>query len=81
MVWGTWSSALLGFVYLIALALCATDIDVLMANPLGQPIGTLTANILGEKAGVALLAINFFAQFGCGVAFVSLLCSSYSLPE
>ena len=81
MVWGTWSSALLGFVYLIALALCATDIDILMANPLGQPIGTLTANILGEKAGVALLAINFFAQFGCGVAFVSLLCSSYSLPE
>ncbi|KIP04158.1 hypothetical protein PHLGIDRAFT_120946 [Phlebiopsis gigantea 11061_1 CR5-6] len=69
MVWGTWSSALLGFVYLISLSLCATDIDALMANPLGQPIGTLTANILGEKAGVALLAINFFAQFGCGVAF------------
>ena len=48
-----------------------TDIDALMSNPLGQPIGTLTANILGEKAGVALLAINFFSQFGCGVAFVS----------
>ena len=71
MVWSTWSSAALGFIYLIALALCSTDIDALMANPLGQPIGTLTANILGTKAGVGLLAINFFAQFGCGVAFVS----------
>ena len=71
MIWSTWSSAGLGFVYLISLALCATDIDALMANPLGQPIGTLTANILGEKAGVALLAINFISQFGCGVAFVS----------
>ncbi|KAI0338005.1 amino acid transporter [Trametopsis cervina] len=69
MVWSTWSSTALGFVYLISLALCATDIDSLMANPLGQPIGTLTQNILGDRAGVALLAINFFAQFGCGVAF------------
>ncbi|EKM57619.1 uncharacterized protein PHACADRAFT_251336 [Phanerochaete carnosa HHB-10118-sp] len=69
MVWSTWSSAGLGFIYLISLALCSTDIDALMANPLGQPIGTLTANVLGEKAGVALLAINFFSQFGCGVAF------------
>lgn len=70
MVWSTWSSTALGFVYLVALALCATNIDDLMSNPLGQPIGTLTANILGEKAGIALLAINFFSQFGCGVAFV-----------
>ncbi|PSR80619.1 hypothetical protein PHLCEN_2v6688 [Hermanssonia centrifuga] len=69
MIWSTWSSAALGFVYLISLALCSTDIDSLVANPLGQPIGTLTANILGEKAGATLLAINFFAQFGCGVAF------------
>ncbi|KAI0701071.1 amino acid transporter [Cytidiella melzeri] len=69
MVWSTWSSGILGFVYLISLALCATDIDSLIANPLGQPIGTLTGQILGNKAGVALLVINFFAQFGCGVAF------------
>ena len=41
-----------------------------VVNPLGQPIGTLTANIVGTKGGIALLAINFFAQFGCGVAFV-----------
>lgn len=71
MIYSTWSSAGLGFVYLISLALCSTDIDALVANPLGQPIGTLTANILGERAGAALLAINFIAQFGCGVAFVS----------
>ena len=50
-----------------------------LANPLGQPIGTLTANVLGTKAGVALLAINFFSQFGCGVAFVRLL-SLFALP-
>lgn len=78
MVWSTWSSAALGFIYLISLALCSTDVDALMANPLGQPIGTLTANILGTKAGVGLLAINFFAQFGCGVAFVSALRSHYN---
>ena len=78
MIWGTWSSAALGFVYLISLALCSTDIDSLMANPLGQPIGTLTANILGEQAGAALLAINFIAQFGCGVAFVSILMCTVS---
>ena len=71
MIWSTWSSTALGFVYLISLALCATDIDSLMADPLGQPIGTLTANVLGLKAGTALLAISFFSQFGCGVAFVS----------
>jgi amino acid transporter len=71
MVWSTWSSTGLGFIYLVSLALCSTDIDALMSNPLGQPIGTLTANILGTKAGVALLAINFVSQFGCGVAFVS----------
>ena len=71
MIWSTWSSAALGFVYLISLSLCATDIDSLVADPLGQPIGTLTASILGEQAGAALLAINFLAQFGCGVAFVS----------
>ena len=70
MVWSTWSSTFLGFVYLISLALCATDIDSLMANPLGQPIGTLTQQVLGTKAGIALLAINFFSQFACGVAFV-----------
>jgi amino acid transporter len=71
MVWSTWSSTALGFIYLISLALCATDIDSLMANPLGQPIGTLTQQVLGTRAAVALLAINFFSQFACGVAFVS----------
>lgn len=76
MVWSTWSSTFLGFVYLVSLALCATDIDSLMANPLGQPIGTLTEQILGTKAGIALLAINFFSQFACGVAFVSLITSA-----
>ncbi|KAF7795625.1 hypothetical protein EIP86_006790 [Pleurotus ostreatoroseus] len=70
MVWSTWSSTALGFVYLIALALCATDIDALMANPLGQPISTLTANVLGLRAGIALSAISFVSQFGCGVAFI-----------
>lgn len=71
MIWSTWSSVFLGFVYLISLALCATDIDSLMADPLGQPIGTLMADVLGTKGGIALMAINAFTQFACGVAFVS----------
>ena len=73
MIWSTWSSTALGFVYLISLALCSTDIDSLLADPLGQPIGILTANVLGLKAGIVLLAISFISQFGCGVAFVSLV--------
>ena len=82
MIWSTWTSTALGFVYLISLALCSTDIDALMANPLGQPIGTLTANVLGLKAGIALLAISFVSQFGCGVAFVSAERSSQrSIPK
>lgn len=76
-IWSTWSSTALGFVYLISLALCATDIDSLMANPLGQPIGTLTADVLGLKAGIVMLAISFVSQFGCGVAFVSALATTY----
>ena len=77
-----WDLVTIGALYLVALALCATDIDALVANPLGQPIGTLTANVLGTKAGIALLAINFFSQFGCGVAFVrSSLSPSLLAPE
>jgi amino acid transporter len=70
MMWSTWSNLLLGFVYLISLALCATDVDTLMANPLGQPIGTLMTQVLGTKGGIALMTINAFTQFACGVAFV-----------
>lgn len=71
MIWSTWTAGALGFAYLVSLALCATDIDALMANPLGQPIGTLLTDVLGQKAGIALLSLNIIAQFGCGVAFVS----------
>ena len=74
MIWSTWTSTFLGFVYLVSLSLCATDIDSLIADPLGQPIGTLTANVLGVKPGIVLLTISFISQFGCGVAFVSSRC-------
>jgi amino acid transporter len=73
MVWGTWSSAFFGFVFLISLALCATDVDALMNDELQQPLGTLFANVLGVRAGVAMLAISFACQFACGVAFVRTL--------
>lgn len=71
MIYSTWSSTFLGLVYLISLALCATDIDSLTSDSLGQPIGTLMGQVLGVKAGVALLAINFVCQMACGIAFVS----------
>jgi amino acid transporter len=72
MIWSTWSSTVLGFIYLISLALCATNIDDLIMNDnLGQPLGSLFAQVLGVNAAVALLAINFVCQFACGVAFVS----------
>lgn len=70
MIWATWSSAAMGWVYLISLALCSIDIDSLMLDPLGQPIGTLLNQVLGTKAAVGFLVIHFIAQFACGVAFV-----------
>lgn len=70
-IWSTWANIALGFLYLVSLALCATDINSLLSNPLGQPIGVLTANVLGARAAVVLLTINIIAQLGCGVAFVS----------
>lgn len=72
MIWSTWSSGILGFIYLIVLALCSVDIDRYMEDPLGQPLGVLFGDVLGVKAGVALLAISFLCQFACGVAFVCL---------
>ncbi|TBU31322.1 amino acid transporter [Dichomitus squalens] len=69
MVWATWSGVFLGFIYLISLALCAVDIDTLMADELGQPLGVLFAQVLGTKAGIAFMAINAFCQMACGIAF------------
>ncbi|KZV97072.1 amino acid transporter [Exidia glandulosa HHB12029] len=69
MVWSTWSSGILGFIYLIALALCATDVEGLVNDDVDQPLGVLFNAVLGQRAGVALLAINFLCQFACGVAF------------
>ncbi|KAM5537391.1 hypothetical protein V8D89_008910 [Ganoderma adspersum] len=69
MVWATWTGTFLGFVYLISLALCSVDIDALMSDDLGQPLGTLFAQILGTKAGIAFMIINAFCQMACGVAF------------
>jgi amino acid transporter len=71
MIWSTWSSTVLGFIYLISLALCATNIDDLINDNLDQPLGSLFAQVLGVNTAVALLAINFVCQFACGVAFVS----------
>ena len=70
-IWSSWSSVVLGSTYLISLALCATDIDSLTGNALGQPIGVLVGQVLGVTGGVVLLAINVFCQMACGVAFVS----------
>jgi len=73
MIWSSWSSGILGFIYLISLALCTTDIDSLTGDPLGQPIGVLIGQVLGVTGGVVLLSINVVCQMACGVAFVSRL--------
>ena len=70
-IWSSWSCVVLGSIYLISLALCATDIDSLMGNAMGQPIGVLIGQVLGVTGGVVLLAIIVFCQMACGVAFVS----------
>ena len=71
LIFSTWATGILGFMYLLSLAFCATDIDALMANPLGQSVGILITNILGRRAGIALLSLNVVVQIGCGVAIVS----------
>jgi amino acid transporter len=81
MIWSTWASLLLGFFYLVSLSLCATDIDGLLADPLGQPLGALIGQALGPSAGVVLLAINFVCNTACGVAFVSIFPSKYSQSQ
>ena len=70
MVWSSWSSVVLGLVYLVSLALCTTDIDALTGDALGQPVGALLGQVLGVNGGLALLAVNVFCQMACGVAFV-----------
>ena len=70
MIWSTWSSVFLGFIYLISLAICTTDIDSLMWDPLGQPIGTLLGQVVGVTGGVVLLSVTFVCQVAGGVAFV-----------
>ncbi|KAH7103349.1 amino acid transporter [Auriculariales sp. MPI-PUGE-AT-0066] len=69
MIWSSWSSGFLGFIYLISLSLCAVDVESLMGDDVDQPLGTLFVTVLGNRAGITLLAINFFCQFACGVAF------------
>jgi len=69
MIWATWTSTFLGFFYLISLALCSVDIDEYINDSLDQPLGALFRDVLGVRAGVALLSINFVCQFACGVAF------------
>ncbi len=59
MVWSTWSSVGVGFVYLISLAVCANNIHSLVANP----SRSFDRRCFGLKK----------SWFGCGVAFVSVI--------
>ena len=70
MIWGSRSSVVLGFIYLISLAYCMMGIDSLMGNAPGQPIGAIVGQVLGFTKGVVLLAINVIYQMACVVAFV-----------
>jgi len=73
MVWSSWSSGFPGSIYLIRLALRTTDIDSLMGDALGQPIGVLMGQVLGVTGSVVLLSTHFVCQMACGVALVSRL--------
>ena len=66
MIWSSRSSGFLGFIDLISLALCTTDIDSLTKNALREPIGVLIGQVLGVAGGVVLLSVNFVCQVACG---------------
>ena len=63
MIWSSWSSVFLGFIYLISLANCTTDIDPLMGNAPRQPIGAVFGRVLGVTQGVVLLAVSLIAKW------------------
>lgn len=42
------------------------DITYVVAGPYGQPFGSLCLQVLGEKAGLAMFALNIVAQFFVG---------------
>ncbi|KAK5115338.1 hypothetical protein LTR62_001538 [Meristemomyces frigidus] len=62
----------LGLPVIIVIAYFVTDIEAVVASSLGQPMGALCLQILGQKAGLAMFAISIVAQYcvelGCIVA-------------
>ena len=62
----------LGFAIILVIAYTVKDITNVVAGPYGQPMGSLCLQVLGQKAGLAMFALNIIAQFfvgqGCTVA-------------
>jgi amino acid transporter len=62
----------LGFAIILVIAYTVKDITEVVAGPYGQPMGSLCLQVLGQKAGLAVFALNMIAQFfvgqGCTVA-------------
>lgn len=62
----------LGFPVILVIAYTVKDISGVVASDLGQPMGALCLQVLGQRAGLAMFAINIVAQYcvelGCIIA-------------
>ncbi|CAL1708623.1 unnamed protein product [Somion occarium] len=62
-------AAVFGFAVNIALSFCmGTDIENIMANPIGQPMATIILNSLGKKGTLVVWSLIVFVQFLMGTS-------------
>jgi amino acid transporter len=62
----------LGFAIILVIAYTVPNVTEVVAGPYGQPMASLCVQVLGEKPGLAMFALNIVAQFfvgqGCTIA-------------
>lgn len=64
------SVAVLGYIFNVVLAYCTTDIDAVFGSPLGQPLGAIIVEAMGDGAFSKLLWLcTVLSNFG--VVFVN----------
>ncbi|OQO03957.1 hypothetical protein B0A48_10599 [Cryoendolithus antarcticus] len=60
------SGLLLGWPIVLVIAYTVTNITDVVAGNYGQPFGSLCLQVLGQRAGLAMFALNIVAQFFVG---------------
>lgn len=55
-----------GWAIVLVIAYTVKDVMGVVAGPYGQPFGSLCLQVLGQRAGLAMFALNIIAQFFVG---------------